>query len=172
MADVEFDPEIHQSDAGGNPVLTQKGEYARRRGPRKGTATSPNRRTASAPKKGQTDYRPGINGMFQMATMPLAFKAPADAAAVLVHGPNISEALNELAKERPEVATVLERLLSVGPYGLLLSATIPLIVQILHNHNIIPEQVAVGVGAMPREVLLAQVGLSVPPVKEAHDVAA
>lgn len=155
MTDAVFDPEIHAVESDGvTPKLKADGSFARKRGPRKGVSAPP-RRTSAASKKAGTDYRPGLNGIFQMVAVPLAFKAPADAAAVGMHGPNISEALNELAKERPEVAAVLEKLLAVGPYGLVLSATLPLVIQILHNHDVIPEQMAAPLGAVPKKVLLA-----------------
>lgn len=170
MSEGEFDPDLHLSNPDGTPKLTQKGTFAKRRGPRPGFAAAP-RKAASSSKKSGTDYRPGINGIFQMVAVPLAFKAPADAAAVGHHGPNIAEALNELAKERPEVAAVLERLLAVGPYGLVISATLPLVLQILHNHDVIPEQMAVAVGATPKQEILRQMGVT-PEVKEEHDVAA
>ena len=156
--DTEFDPEIHLVDAEGNPRKTKAGEYMKKRGPRKGTAPSP-RRTSTAgrsTKTSGTDYRPGINGLFQMIAVPLAFTAPADAAAVGHHGPQIAEALNEVAKERPEVAAALEKVLSAGPYGLLIAAVVPLGVQIAHNHGLIPEQIAVSVGATPKRVIMEQ----------------
>lgn len=144
-----FDPDIHAVNADGSPKLTTRGTFAKKRGPRK--STSPRRSTSKAP-----DYRPGINGFFQMVAVPLAFKAPADAAAVAHHGPQIAQALHDLAVERPEVAAVLERVLAVGPYGALIGATVPLVVQILHNHDVIPEQMAVSVGATPKQVILDQ----------------
>ena len=119
----------------------------------KKTAAAPAKKTAAAPrgrKPKKPDYTEGINGLFQLVSVPLAFTAPADAYAVAAHGPNISKAVNDLAQERPEVAAVLDKVLKVGPYGALLGAVIPLAVQIMHNHNVIPEQMATQLGAHPK----------------------
>lgn len=138
-------------------------------GPKKATgpaAAAPPRRPGGGAgpgrqKKPATDYRPGINGLLQIAAFPLALAGKArpvfalDAAALTIHGPNVAEALNAIAQERPEVAAVLDRILSVGPYGLLIGAVIPLIAQIGHNHGKLPEPVAVGMGAIPRKDLEA-----------------
>jgi hypothetical protein len=100
--------------------------------------------------------------LLQIAAVPLALGGklrPAlalDAAAVAMHGPDIAEALNAIAANRPEVAAALDRVLSIGPYGLLIGAVIPLIAQVATNHGKLPEAVAVGMGAIPREALAAQ----------------
>lgn len=133
------------------------GTPRRKPGPPKGTAPrAPRARSGPAPKRGATDYRPGIQGLFQAVCIPLSFGAPADAAAVATYAPGIAEALNDLAKERPEVAAVLEKILQVGPYGALIAAVVPLGVQLAHNHNLIPEQMAVQLGATPKRQILAQ----------------
>lgn len=170
-----FDPELHLVDDSGNPRLTRDGKPMKKRGPRKGTAPSP-RRTATPransrkPSSG-TDYRPGINGIFQMLAVPLAFTAPADAAAIGHHGPNIAEALNDLAKERPEVAAALEKVLSAGPYGLLLAAVVPLGVQLAHNHDLIPERLAVAVGATPKRIIMEDLAQQAEQFAERTDAA-
>ncbi|NUT27674.1 MAG: hypothetical protein HOV84_17415 [Streptomyces sp.] len=163
----KFDPEIHQTDGEGNPVVKGDGSFARKRGPKASprAATSPRRgpkkatpRAGSRPKA--PDFRPGINGMFQLAAAPLAFVQPLDAIAVSQHGENIAEALNALAQERPEVAMVLQRILSVGPYGAVIAAVVPLAVQILHNHDMLPREAVERIpGVTPKEVLEAALGL-------------
>jgi hypothetical protein len=144
-------------------------------GPKKSTGPSSTRPAASAPprrpggparpataKKGAVDYRPGINGLLQIAAFPLALGGkvrPAlalDAAAISIHGPGIADALNTIAQERPEVAAALDRILSVGPYGLLIGAVIPLVAQFATNHKKLPDSVAVSMGAVPREQLSAE----------------
>lgn len=158
----EFNPEIHQVDAEGRPVVKSDGTYAKKRGPKSSprAASSPRRPKAAAPRAGTRpkapDFRPGINGMFQLAAAPLAFAQPLDAMAVATHGPNIAEALNDLAQERPEVAAVLQRIMSVGPYGAVIAAVLPLVMQILHNHDMVPEAAAEKVpGVVPKSELLA-----------------
>lgn len=108
--------------------------------PNKGTGRVRDRggRKAPAAARGATDYRPGINNLGQMVAFGLSFAAPADAAAIMVHTPPIAEALNNLAAVKPDVAAVLDRLMSAGPYGEIMLAVTPLIVQILVNHRAIP----------------------------------
>ncbi len=125
-------------------------------GPAKGTATSPRvtgrpaaprptrrggsqRARAAAP-----DYRAGVTGILQIPAFVLASAGrlnPAleyDGIAVATHTPAIAEALNALALEEPRVAAVLDKVLSVGPYGALLGALVPLAAQIAVNHKKIP----------------------------------
>jgi hypothetical protein len=95
--------------------------------------------------------------MIQLPAGILAFagmnkpELAADAAVLSMHAPNVAEALNELAKERPEIAAVLDRVLSVGPYGLLVAAVAPLVLQILANHSVIPSGI---LGTVPKETIL------------------
>jgi hypothetical protein len=91
-----------------------------------------------------TDYKTPILGLMQIPAGALAIAGMqrpvflADSAAITIHGPNIAEALDQLANERPEVAAVLDRVLQVGPYGVLIAAVAPLALQILANHNVLP----------------------------------
>ena len=167
----EFDPEVHATEEDGSPKITRGGRLAKKRGPKGASSSGP--RAAASPRRPSSsrtrstgsrpkapDFRPGLNGMFQLLAAPLAFVQPLDAMAVAQHGPNISEALNDLAQHRPEVAMVLQRILAVGPYGALLAATVPLVVQLLHNHDVIPEQAAASIpGVAPKSELLAALGL-------------
>lgn len=113
-------------------------------------------RPIGRPPKTKTDYRPGLEGLGQMAAFALSFKSPPDAAAVLMHTPDIAAALNDLAQQKPEVAAVLDKILAAGPYGAILSAVVPLVVQVLVNHG------KVGPGLMgtvsPEELLASVTG--------------
>lgn len=109
----------------------------------------------ATPKK-TAGYEEGLNGIFQMAGFTLAMAGQknkaflADSVAIAHHGPEVSSALNALAMERPEVAAVLDRILAVGPYGLVLAAVLPLAMQLGANHGLpIP-------GAMSADELLAE----------------
>jgi hypothetical protein len=144
-----FDPLIHRVDDEGNPIRNKNGTYAKKRGRKPGQ-----RVTSRGGSKQTVDYRPGINGLLQGICVPLSIAAPADAYAVATHGPNIATALNQLAQERPEVAAMLEKVLAIGPYGALVAATIPMIIQIAHNHNAVPEQLATAMGATPKRVIM------------------
>jgi len=164
----EFDPATHATDTDGNPVLTTDGKYAKRRGPKAGARPAPSPRKSARPKAAPRasaarpkapDFRPGLNGVFQLIATPLAFTQPLDAVAVANHGPNIAEALNDLAQERPEVAAVLQRILAVGPYGAVIAATLPLVVQLLHNHDVLPAEPAERLGATRKSALQEMLGI-------------
>jgi len=115
-------------------------------------AAAPPRKRAAAPKK--PEYAKGINGVFQLAAFPLTFVAPADAWAVTTHGPGIATALEELAHERPEIAAVLDKVLQAGPYGAIIAAVTPLVVQLLVNHGAVPESIGGALGAHPKDEIL------------------
>jgi hypothetical protein len=88
----------------------------------------------------------------------------ADSVAISIHSPQIAESLNALAQERPEVAAVLDRLLAIGPYGLVLSSVLPLVLQLLTNHNILPARVAAPLGCKSPDDLIKLI------VSETQDV--
>lgn len=110
------------------------------------------RKAAGTRKPGQAkDYTKGIEGLGQLAAGALFFVAPADAAAVGYHIPPIAVALNDLAREDPRVAALLDKILQVGPYGMLLGAVMPLVLQILTNHGKVPAGM---LGTLEPEVLV------------------
>lgn len=155
---VAFDPTRHVLGDDGRPVKTRNGYFKRRDDvPKQRPATA--RPAAPKLRPGEPDYRSGILGLMQVAAVPLTFVAPADAAALVMHAPPIAEALHQLACDRPEVARVLDVVLSVGPYGAVLAACLPLVVQVLHNHGAIERKMAHALGAVPKEELLASIGV-------------
>jgi hypothetical protein len=123
-----------------------------------GTPAPPPPRAARKPTGGskRTDYATSLNGVVQMVAMPLGIAGQrnpqllADAAAVATHGPNIAAALDDLANEKPEVARVLDKILTVGPYGALMTAVLPLVFQLGANHRVLPAGL---LGSVPPEVL-------------------
>ena len=166
---IPFDPERHVVGEDGRPVKTTNGYFKVRPGAPKQagrtTGRPPGRPPGvpNAPKgRREPDYRGGILGIMQLAAAPLAFTYPADAAAVITHAPPIADALHALALERPEVARVLDTVLAVGPYGAVIAAVLPLVVQLLHNHGVISVPMAVSLGATPKDEILAALGQSVP----------
>ena len=136
---------------------TPRSKPGRRPGQRNGTGrgATRERRTTTAPKL--TNYRDPILGLFQIPAGALALAGmqrpvfAADAAAISIHAPNIAEALDQLAQERPEVAAVLDRVLQVGPYGILIAAVAPLALQLMTNHGAIPAGI---MGTHPPEILV------------------
>jgi hypothetical protein len=91
-----------------------------------------------------TDYKTPILGLMQIPAGALAIAGMqrpvflADSAAITIHAEPIATALDQLAQERPEIAQALNRVLQVGPYGILIAAVAPLVLQILANHNVLP----------------------------------
>lgn len=133
-------------------------------GPRKAPGP-PRARPASSGGRSKTkgpDYKRQLDGMLQLVCMPLVFTAPADAAALVVHGDGITSALADLAHEDPRVAAVLERVLAVGPYGALLSACLGLGGQLAVNHGLVPVQMAQYLGAVSPDVLMNMVKFTAP----------
>lgn len=131
-------------------------------GRRAGTATS------AGPKKpkGSTEYAPAIEGLFQLIAFPVAFAYPADAAAIAHYSPGIAKELDALAQVRPEVAAALDRVLSVGPYGAVIAATLPLVIQLLVNHGVIPIGAVASFGVVPKEKILRDLGIVPEPPAE------
>lgn len=104
------------------------------------------------------DYRPDVRGLVQVVGMPLAVAGQAneaflaDAVALEAQSEPIVEAVNELALRNARVAAALEKLATVGPYGLLLSAVSPLVLQVAVNHGALPAGM---MGTVPPGALVA-----------------
>lgn len=145
----------------GTPDTSPRTRTAQRR-VRVAAAPRPKPSKQSKPRAGAPDYRPGIAGLIQLAAAPLAVAGVrseacrADAAALVLHAETLAEAVQQTAEAVPQFAAVLDRVLSVGPYGALLAAAMPLAVQLAANHNLIPAQAAEAMGAMSRETLLTE----------------
>lgn len=154
MSEV-FDPEIHAVDKDGNPSLNKDGSYRKKRsdaGASKKSGISSVSRGSGAKSGGQKKrYVEGISGIFQIVAAGVSMVDPVDGFCVAQHTPPIADAVADLAVERPEVAAALEKILTVGPYGALIGAVLPLAVQIAHNHNKVPEPMARAMGAHPKQ---------------------
>lgn len=132
------------------------GRRGRPKGSRTTTIGAKGQSRKPAGKSGPTDYRPAILRMSTMLTMPLAFRAPVDAWTIDAHmrgedtaeSPGLARAISNLAAEEPQVAAVLDRLMTAGPYAEVIGAAIPMVVQLLTNHRRIPLQVAQTIGAV------------------------
>lgn len=109
-----------------------------RKTPPKGGAKAP---SAKRSVKGQVNYEEGVSQLLQTVAFGLTMLGTnnkaflADGLIVAHHAPNIAGAIGQLANERPEVAAVLDRILAVGPYGVLIGAVVPLFMQAAANHG-------------------------------------
>lgn len=139
---------------------TKSGVPRRKPGPSKGTrvgAAIPRAKRPSSGRKTGTDYRPGILGILQIPAFALGAAGQLneslalDGAAISMHAPAIAEALNDLANDNPAVAAALDRILTAGPYGAIIGACLPLVFQIMANHERIPAGAARAGGALPRD---------------------
>lgn len=148
-ADI-FDPEIHAADKDGNPSLNKDGSFRKKR---RDAGSRPNaaRPKAFGGSSQHRRYEEGVQGLFQIPAMALAFVSPVDGFCVAQHTPPIAKAVADLAVDRPEVAAALDRVLAVGPYGALIGAILPLAVQLMHNHDMVPESMAKAMGATPKK---------------------
>lgn len=142
-----------------NPVVTYSG-----RGPRPKKCKDHKGKAAgtSTPRKKKsygTDYTEGVT---QLLSMPAAMLGVigsqtnnlplvADAAVINHYAPQVATAVNDLAQERAEVAAVLDRVLKAGPYAALIGAVVPMAIQILANHKVVPAGIA---GTMTAEQVL------------------
>lgn len=125
--------------------------------PRKNPPKGPSapRAKSGLKSKGKTDYRPGIKGFAQLVSFGLSFFSPLDAVAVTDHADNIAEGAQVTAENDPKFAAALDRILSAGPYAALLSATLPMFVQILHNHDKVTGEIVKGMGGRTKQEVIA-----------------
>lgn len=133
------------------------GGSGRRTGPTSVPGPPRARPAGSRSKSKGKDYKAGVQGLIQLACVPLLFSYPDDAAALVVYGEPLAQAVDDLANEDARFAAVLDRILAAGPYGALIAAAMGLGGQLAVNHGAIPVEVGKYLGAMPVEVLRGMV---------------
>lgn len=108
-------------------------------------------------------YAQGCKNLLKTLITPLMIvgqrndAVAADAATLATAGPELCDALGDLAAEEARVAAALDRLMSVGPYGALGTAVLAIVLQLGHNHGAVPPQVAGALGLTDPAVLAAGV---------------
>jgi hypothetical protein len=126
-----------------------------RKNPPKGVSAPRSKSTYKT--KTKTDYRPGFLGLAQLGAFAAGFFSPLDAVSITDHAPNIAEAVQVTADNDPKFAAAMDRILSAGPYAALLSACIPLAIQIVHNHSdAVTVEMVKGMGGRSRDEIIAQ----------------
>src|SRR5882757_7282010 len=78
----------------------------------------------------------GVNGLFQLATgLCMMTGQHADAQAFAMHGPNIAPEIAAIAEDYDKVGEAIDKLVAVGPFAGLLTAVLPLALQLAVNHG-------------------------------------
>jgi hypothetical protein len=102
----------------------------------------------------------GLAGLGQIATAVCVMTQNyADAGAFDMHFPGVAHEVAVLAEDNEKVANIVDRIVQVGPYAALLTATMPLVIQLLINHDRIKAEAAglLGGKVMSKEALTAKV---------------
>jgi len=80
----------------------------------------------------------------------------ADAAAIGMHWGPVATELAKIADSNDAIAKPIDFLIEIGPYGALVEAVIPFVLQILVNHKVIKAEAMLGSTVVTTEVLDAQ----------------
>jgi hypothetical protein len=120
---------------------------------RKSSRPSSTRPKAPKPAPGPTYAGTVLGGLVLVAGVlgaipPLRL----DAAALVMHGPNIAGAVEEVALEDARVAALIEKMAKVTPYGALASAVMGFALQVAANHHLVPVLPQFGI-LSPEELL-------------------
>lgn len=81
----------------------------------------------------------------------------ADAGAIGMHWPNMAHEAAVAAETDQKLAAGLDWFLEVGPYGKLVTVSLPLVAQVLVNHGFLKAEQMAGAGVVHPETLAAQV---------------
>lgn len=99
-----------------------------------------------------------VNGIWQIVGLGCIIAGQyADAGAISMHSPPISHEVAELAEKNDQIAKGVDVLLQVGPYAALIGACMPLVMQLLVNHDVLPADKMAGANVVKPEVLESQV---------------
>jgi hypothetical protein len=96
----------------------------------------PQRKTVTVAGKAQAAATDSVNSIFQIAAVALSMTGQtADAFAVTLHGEGIAAGIVQAAETDPFMAKVVAFCQKGGPYGAILTAALPLALQIGINHG-------------------------------------
>lgn len=98
-----------------------------------------------------------VNGIFGLGAFALMMvKQPADAMAVSIHGPKISHEIAVLAETNETFANLIKYITTAGPYAALVTAVMPLAMQIAINHGKMSAEAIPMDNVYSKEFLIAQ----------------
>lgn len=169
-------PEVAPESLTDAPVrLNADGSVRKKPGPKPGQKRTPRRapapglRPPAAPRKpSSVDYRPALLGLAQIPQLILGVAAKfaktdetraalaLDSMTVGIHAAPVAEAVNTTAQTDERLAKLCDKLATVGPYSLVVSAVLVPVAQCMANHNVIPANEAMGILPPPRLVALAE----------------
>jgi hypothetical protein len=114
---------------------------------------------AAEPEKTLREQREeAVNGIFQLVGLgAIVLGQFADAGAIDLHAPAIAKETADLAETNEQVAKGTDMLLQVGPYAALIAVGMPLVFQVLANHNIIPWEKMPGTNVVSPDILESRV---------------
>lgn len=138
--------------ASDNPLLKNMAPSIKQTPNRSSTAKPATTSNTTSTRKARAE---AVMSLGQLGQVPLiALKQYADAGAVSLHWPKISEEIANLAETQPAIANLIDPLLQVGPYAALVTAVLPFILQIGVNHGRIQPG---AMGTVPGSSLSAQI---------------
>jgi hypothetical protein len=79
-----------------------------------------------------------------------------------MHWPNVAEEVAKLADSQPAIAKFVDPLLQVGPYAGLITAVLPMVLQLMVNHGVSQPGI---MGTVPKNALAAQMEASLAQVE-------
>ncbi len=115
----------------------------------------------TAPKEPSTQE--ALQGLLQLPAAGLIISGQrsknialvADGATILVHGPGLAAAIAEIAENDPRVMALLEKVITFGPYGGLLTILFQVTAQIARNHGAPEELTSMGGAVSPEDIISA-----------------
>lgn len=179
-----FDPELHASKPDGTPALKTDGTFRKKRkdagGARAGAASASTRSkssnpTAGMPKALAEQHAKHVRAVRDAAGMPLmalSFASPVDAYCLSELVDPFATALATVAQDTPQLAAMLDKLGGAGGWTTVAAIVGLGVVQVMHNHDRIPEHIARMVGAKPKREVEAILEARGRAMREAQTAAA
>lgn len=120
----------------------------------RGTVTRTPARTPSSDHARRKDL---VEGVFALGGLACLMGGQfADSAAITAHAPGIAHEAASLAETNDSLAKGIDYLSTVGPYAALMTAAMPLVLQVAANHKLVKAEAFAGAGVVSPDILSAQ----------------
>lgn len=104
----------------------------------------------------------GLDGIWQMLSVACVVKKQyADAAAFGSLGHPVSVEVANLADTDEKIAKAIDMISVSGPYAKLVATTLPLALQLMANHNMVPSEGVAQFGVVPPDLLAKKMELEI-----------